>query len=67
MSQVQDTPATKNKVPTGKAVHRKSRVRVPRIGISPSTKKLLETNEQIVSGYKGTRRKTLREIIASEK
>lgn len=67
MSQTQKTPVMNRKMPKGRAVHRKSRVKVPTISISPSTQKLLEENERIVSGYTGKRKKSLVEIVLSDR
>lgn len=63
MSQAQQKNTMNKKMPTGRAVHRTSRVKVPSIGISPSTQKLRKENERIVSGYKEKRKKILVEIV----
>lgn len=54
--------------PRGKAVYKKSSVHVPTIGISPSTKRLMEENERIVSAYsKKGKGKSLIEVVISDK
>lgn len=67
MSHKQKSPVMSKKAPTGRAVHRKSRVHIPNISMSPSTQKLLEANEQIVSKYQQGRKKPLVKIVISDK
>lgn len=67
MSKTQNTPIMNKKVPTGKAIHRKSRVNVPTISISPSTQKLLDDNDRIVSTYNSKRKKRLVKVVVPNK